>query len=101
MTDAVNLGAHLRWLRVNGPNGYLKLRDVARRINVSPAQWSHWENNRERPDRDLLASRICPMLGGGLGELLRLWETWAEAPPPDLTHSICVGRPAHSDGSVR
>lgn len=88
----MTLGERLRDLRRNHPDGYIKQRDMAGRVGVSWPQWSHFEANRERPDRDLLARRICPILGGDLGELLRLWEEWTEAPPLDMSGNICQKR---------
>lgn len=87
----MTLGERLRDLRVNGPNGYCALRPAAVAVGCSFVEWSHFENDRERPSPDLLA-RVAARFGGDLGELLRLLDEWQEAPPLDLSRSICNGR---------
>ena len=64
---------------------------AARAVGVDFVTWSHFEHHRERPDADVLA-RVAALFGGDLGELLRLREDWTEAPPIDLSRSICNGR---------
>jgi len=87
----MTLGERLRDLRINGPAGYRTLRDTARAVGVGFVTWSHFEFDRERPEPGHL-SRIAALFDADLGELLRLREEWVEAPPPDLSKSICNGR---------
>lgn len=86
----MTLGQRLRELRINH-DPYLRLRDVARSAGVDFTRWSRIENDREQPERELVV-RLAPMLGADLGELLRLWEEWTEAPPPDLTNAFICRR---------
>lgn len=87
----MTLGERLRDLRVNGPNGYHNQRVAARGVGVPFVTWSHYEFHRERPEPDVL-ERVATFLGGDLDELLRLRDEWTEAPPIDLSRSICNGR---------
>jgi transcriptional regulator with XRE-family HTH domain len=87
----VTLGERLRELRVSGPGGYRPLRQMAKEAGCSFVEWSHFENNRERPTPEFVVA-VAMMLGANPGELLRLLDEWQEAPPPDLSRSICNGR---------
>jgi transcriptional regulator with XRE-family HTH domain len=87
----MTLGERLRELRVRGPNGYCALRPAAVAVGCLFVEWSHFENDREKPSPEMLA-RIAACFGGDIDELLRLREEWQEAPPTDLSRSICNGR---------
>lgn len=87
----MTLGERLRDLRVNGATGYHKHRETARAVGVDFVTWSHFEFDRERPSEDVLA-RAAALFGADLGELLRLRDEWTEAPPIDVSRSICNGR---------
>jgi transcriptional regulator with XRE-family HTH domain len=87
----VTLGQRLRQLRISGEHGYRSHRYIARAVGVDFVTWSHFEFDREQPELDVLA-RAADVLGADLAELLRLRDEWTEAPPSDLSRSICNGR---------
>lgn len=84
----MTLGERLRDLRVNSLMGYLPLRQMAKEAGCSFVEWSHFENDRERPSVEFL-TRLAPLVHADLDELLRLRDEWQEAPPPDLSRNIC------------
>lgn len=85
----VTLGSCLRELRVSDP--YLKLRELAKLIGIHPATLSHYESDREKPSPEMVR-KLADALGADADALLPLLDSWQEAPPLDLSQSICNGR---------
>ena len=85
----MTLGQRFRELRING--AYMKQRELASALGLSPTEWSHIEFNRAKPTVDIVRA-AARLLGGSEAELLRLLDEWVEAPPLDLSKSICSGR---------
>lgn len=86
--DPETLGAYLRTCRVSL---YRTQRTIASVLRVPLARWSRIEADREKPPRELLPD-LAALLGADLDRLLALWETWTQAPPPDLAGGPCPGR---------
>ena len=83
------LGYRLRELRIAKP--YLRLSEAAALLDSTPQWLSKIENDRLKPTPDALAG-LANVYGVDVAELIPLWERWEQAPPPDLSDSICSGR---------
>lgn len=89
MDEHETLGSRLRELRVADP--YLTLRQAAALLHSRPEWLSKVECDRLKPTPSALVD-IARAYGADPADLILLWNRWQEAPPPDLTKSICTGR---------
>jgi transcriptional regulator with XRE-family HTH domain len=87
----MTLGSRLRDLRVADP--YVRPREMAAAVGVPFPEWSQIEADRVKPSPELVW-KAAIVLGAEAeyGDPICLLDAWVEAPPIDLSRSICDGR---------